>query len=190
MIHRHRSDNRFGKNRNGGDQMKGRMTWLGATCLAALAAAGPALAADETGPVIVVTAPLAADTAALSDVPANAQVLSGDPLRRQNHANLADLLNANFGSISLSNGTGSPIRAMCPIVDFRPPRCWVAHGLSVWLDGVRMNEPFGSTVNWDLIPLNAVKQVEVLPGSNPCSASTPWAARWCWTRRTAPTIPA
>lgn len=145
--------------------------WLGATCLAAVAHpafAGPSETAEDTGPVIVVTAPLATDTAVLSDVPANAQVLSGDPLRRQNHANLADLLNANLGSISLSNGTGSPYQSDVSYRGFQATSLLGSPtGLSVYLDGVRMNEPFGSTVNWDLIPLNAVKQVEVLPGSNP-----------------------
>jgi hypothetical protein len=111
--------------------MMNKMVWLGASCLAGSAlAAMPALAADKaaadaeiSASSIVVTAPLASDTTTLSQVPANAQVLSGDPLTRQNHANLADLLNANLGSISLSNGTGSPIRAMFPIAVFRRPRC-------------------------------------------------------------------
>jgi iron complex outermembrane recepter protein len=30
-----------------------------------------------------------------------------------------------------------------------------------------MNEPFGSVVNWDLIPMNAMSRTSVLPGSNP-----------------------
>ncbi|WP_164281382.1 TonB-dependent receptor, partial [Stenotrophomonas indicatrix] len=40
-------------------------------------------------------------------------------------------------------------------------------GVSVYFDGVRMNEPFGSIVNWDLIPMNAMSSVNILPGSNP-----------------------
>ena len=40
-------------------------------------------------------------------------------------------------------------------------------GLSVYFDGVRMNEPFGSVVNWDLIPMKAIASVEAVPGSNP-----------------------
>jgi outer membrane receptor protein involved in Fe transport len=146
-----------------------KMMWLGATCLAGTGlAAAPAFAGEETGPVIVVTAPLASDTTTLPDVPANAQVLSGDPLTRQNHANLADLLNANLGSISLSNGTGSPYQSDVSYRGFQATSLLGSPtGLSVYLDGVRMNEPFGSIVNWDLIPMNAIRQVEVLPGSNP-----------------------
>jgi outer membrane receptor protein involved in Fe transport len=118
--------------------MMNKMVWLGASCLAGSAlAAMPALAADKaaadaeiSASSIVVTAPLASDTTTLSQVPANAQVLSGDPLTRQNHANLADLLNANLGSISLSNGTGSPYQSDVSYRGFqatsllaRPPAC-------------------------------------------------------------------
>ena len=37
----------------------------------------------------------------------------------------------------------------------------------MYLDGVRLNEPFGDTINWDLIPTNAIRSVNVIPGSNP-----------------------
>lgn len=37
----------------------------------------------------------------------------------------------------------------------------------MFLDGVRINEPFGDTVNWDLIPKAAPSNITLLPGSNP-----------------------
>src|SRR5262249_22073388 len=40
-------------------------------------------------------------------------------------------------------------------------------GLWMYVDGVRLNEPFGDTINWDLIPSNAIRSVNVIPGSNP-----------------------
>ena len=40
-------------------------------------------------------------------------------------------------------------------------------GLAVYQDGVRVNEPFGDTVNWDALPTNAVAGVVLMPGSNP-----------------------
>lgn len=145
------------------------------TTLIVLCAAGvglvavPACAATDDAPVIVVTAPAAGTGAALEDIPANAQSLTdGDTLTRQNHASLADLLNASLGSISLSNGTGSPYQSDVSYRGFQATSLLGAPtGLSVYLDGVRMNEPFGSIVNWDLIPMNAIRAVEVLPGSNP-----------------------
>jgi outer membrane receptor protein involved in Fe transport len=40
-------------------------------------------------------------------------------------------------------------------------------GLSIFQDGVRVNEPFGDAVNWDLIPMNAIAGMNLMPGSNP-----------------------
>jgi outer membrane receptor protein involved in Fe transport len=40
-------------------------------------------------------------------------------------------------------------------------------GLSVFQDGVRVNEAFGDTVNWDLMPRFAIDRIELVPGSNP-----------------------
>jgi outer membrane receptor protein involved in Fe transport len=39
--------------------------------------------------------------------------------------------------------------------------------LAVYQDGVRLNEPFGDTVNWDLVPTSAVASMNLMPGSNP-----------------------
>ena len=40
-------------------------------------------------------------------------------------------------------------------------------GLSVYMDGVRLNQPFGDVVSWDLIPRLAISSTTVMPGSNP-----------------------
>ena len=37
----------------------------------------------------------------------------------------------------------------------------------MFVDGVRVNEPFGDVVNWDLIPQNAISTITLIPGSNP-----------------------
>ncbi|WP_353228876.1 TonB-dependent receptor [Novosphingobium sp.] len=122
----------------------------------------------EDPPAIVVTAPSAADRVMLRDSPVNDMVLSGDALNRQHPASLADLLDATQGSASLSNGTGNPYQNDVAIRGFQATSSLgAATGLSVWQDGVRLNEPFGGNVNWDLIAMNAVGSVAVLPGSNP-----------------------
>ena len=40
-------------------------------------------------------------------------------------------------------------------------------GLSVYLDGVRQNQPFGDIVAWDLIPKVAIRDMALIPGSDP-----------------------
>ncbi|EGD57480.1 TonB-dependent receptor [Novosphingobium nitrogenifigens DSM 19370] len=133
-----------------------------------LAIHGAAHAQETRGDQIVVTAPIASDTVAIRDTPNNAQVLGADALDRQHPSNLADLLNANLGSVTVSNGTGSPYQSDVSYRGFQATSLLGSPtGLSVYLDGVRMNEAFGSIVNWDMIPLNALSQVQVLPGSNP-----------------------
>jgi outer membrane receptor protein involved in Fe transport len=42
-----------------------------------------------------------------------------------------------------------------------------SEGLAVYQDGVRMNEAFGDTVNWDVLPSNAIGSLNLMPGSNP-----------------------
>ena len=40
-------------------------------------------------------------------------------------------------------------------------------GISVFMDGMRVNEPFGDVVSWDLIPQIAIANITMVPGSNP-----------------------
>ena len=44
------------------------------------------------------------------------------------------------------------------------PLLGTPQGLSVYQDGVRINEPFGDTVNWDLIPTAAISTINLIPG--------------------------
>jgi iron complex outermembrane recepter protein len=45
------------------------------------------------------------------------------------------------------------------------PLLGAPEGLAVFRDGVRMNEPFGDTVNWDTVPDAAIRSIELIPGS-------------------------
>jgi iron complex outermembrane recepter protein len=46
------------------------------------------------------------------------------------------------------------------------PVTGLPQGLSVYLDGVRLNEPTAEEVNFDLIPMEAVERVEVIRGAS------------------------
>ena len=117
---------------------------------------------------IVGATPLGGVGVPLSQFPANAQTLSAKQASEQGVTNLADLLNNNMGQVSVSNGTGNGYQNDVNYRGFQASSLLGAPvGLSVYFDGVRMNEPFGSVVNWDLIPMNAMSRVSLLPGSNP-----------------------
>ncbi|MEF8764526.1 TonB-dependent receptor, partial [Stenotrophomonas sp. A3_2] len=46
------------------------------------------------------------------------------------------------------------------------PAAGGAQGLAVYVNGARFNDPFGDTVNWDLVPAAAIDTV-TLEASNP-----------------------
>src|SRR4029079_14475327 len=47
------------------------------------------------------------------------------------------------------------------------PLLGTPQGLSVYLDGVRLNQPFGDVVSWDLIPRVVIASTTLMPGSDP-----------------------
>ena len=63
---------------------------------------------------------------------------------------------------------GNPFQ---PDINFRgytaSPLLGTPEGISVYLDGVRQNQPFGDVVAWDLIPKNAIAEMSLVPGSDP-----------------------
>ena len=155
-----------------------RLSWLAAAALASVSgsavaaataahAAGPA-DASSIGEVVVTATPLGGAGEPLSRVPTDAQSLGARDIARQGASNLADALNTSLGSVSVSGATGSPYQKDINYRGFQASSLLGAPvSLAVYFDGVRANEPFGSIVNWDLIPTNAVAGVDVLPGSNP-----------------------
>jgi outer membrane receptor protein involved in Fe transport len=141
---------------------------LGVVGLSPAARAEELAAAPTVGEVVVVGTPLDTKGTPLSRVPANAQTLNAGDISRQNPTNLADLLNGNLGSVNVSDGTGNPYQNDVNYRGFQATSLLGAPvGLAVYFDGVRANEPFGSIVNWDLVPVNAISSVQVQPGSNP-----------------------
>jgi len=131
-------------------------------------AADDAATAPSVSPIVVVGTPLDAAGVALSQTPANAQTIDARDPGQQGATNLADLLNGNLGSVSVSDSTGNPYQNDVNYRGFQATSLLGAPvGLAVYFDGVRVNEPFGSVVNWDLVPQNAISTVNVLPGSNP-----------------------
>ena len=117
---------------------------------------------------VVGTAPLPGLGTPLEQVPSNVQTFGARDLERQRTGGVAEYLNLNANSVSLNSPTGN---AYQPDVSFRgftaSALLGTPQGLSVFQDGVRINEAFADVVNWDLLPKNAVASMQLLPGSNP-----------------------
>jgi outer membrane receptor protein involved in Fe transport len=117
---------------------------------------------------VIGTTPLPGLGVPLRDVPANVQSYTSKDFARQRPTNITDFLEQNPTSVTINNAQGNPFQ---PDVDFRgfaaSPVLGLPQGISVFQDGVRINEPFGDVVNWDLIPQSAIARMQILPGSNP-----------------------
>ena len=78
------------------------------------------------------------------------------------------LLEAELPGVSLAPAQGSALQSDVLYRGFgASPLLGANQGLSVYEDGVRVNEVFGDVVAWDLVPTFAAEQVELLPGANP-----------------------
>src|SRR5262245_2043338 len=101
-------------------------------------------------------------------VPANVQSGDAQDLRNPGTMTLPDLMERTFDSVNINQSQGNPYQ---PDINFRgftgSPLLGTPPGLSVFQDGVRINSPFGDTVNWDLIPNSAISTITLIPGSNP-----------------------
>ncbi len=117
---------------------------------------------------VVGTTPLPGSGVQLRKLPANAQIFTSAELRRQRAGNLTEFLDQNATGINVNAAQGNPFQ---PDVTFRgfsaSPLLGTPQGISVFFDGVRINEPFGDAVNWDLIPQSAISSIQLIPGSNP-----------------------
>ena len=99
------------------------------------------------------TTPLMSAPVAREHIPANVQTITGEQITRRGALNLTDTLSRSLGGVNLNHVQNNPFQ---PDVSYRgftssfligtPP------GLSVFVDGVRVNEPLADQVNWDLIP--------------------------------------
>ena len=128
----------------------------------------PATAHELPQITVIGNAPLPGLGLPLNQVPAIVQTADSDDLRRQQALDLADFLNGNFSGVNISESAGNPFQLDVNYHGFTAsPLLGTPEGLSVYVDGVRVNESFGDTVNWDLIPESAISTVTLMSGSNP-----------------------
>jgi outer membrane receptor protein involved in Fe transport len=128
----------------------------------------PATAQELQQVIVIGNAPLPGLGLPLNEIPANVQTADSMDMQRQQALDLADYLNNNFSGINVSESAANPFQLDINYHGFTAsPLLGTPEGLSVYVDGVRVNESFGDTVNWDLIPESAISTVTLLSGSNP-----------------------
>ena len=73
-----------------------------------------------------------------------------------------------MGSVSINSAQGNPLQLDVQFRGFTAsPLLGLPQGLAVYQDGARINEPFGDSVNWDLLPESAVASITLAGGANP-----------------------
>jgi iron complex outermembrane receptor protein len=129
------------------------------------ASAAPVEAEHET---VVTATPLHGSGLPRDRVPANVQTVSAEALAESRSLDLSAHMNDALPSVYVNQVQENPLQ---PDLQYRgfvaSPLLGTPQGLSVYLDGVRLNEPFADAVSWDLIPPEAIRSANLMPGSNP-----------------------
>lgn len=104
----------------------------------------------------------------IDQMPGNVQGINAHEIAGSHALGLTDLMNSRLQSVNVNDYAGNPFQMDLTYRGFTAsPQIGTAQGLSIFLDGIRVNEPFGDVINWDLIPINALADVDMVPGSNP-----------------------
>ncbi len=117
---------------------------------------------------VIGTTPLPGLGLPLEQIPAPVQTSRAQDILRSNATDLSGFMNRFLGSVYVNDIQGNPFQADVTYRGYvASPLLGTPQGLSVYMDGVRLNQPFGDVVSWDLIPLRAIASIALQPGSNP-----------------------
>ena len=101
-------------------------------------------------------------------IPAPLQTATDRDLTNSGALDLSDFANRRLGGVYMNEIQGNPLQ---PDLNYRgytaSPLLGTPQGVSIFMDGVRLNQPFGDVVSWDLIPRLAIAEMALIPGSNP-----------------------
>jgi outer membrane receptor protein involved in Fe transport len=136
---------------------------------ALLAPVGPLMAQSAPPQVEVVgTSPLPGQGVDRNALPYSTQVVRRAALDDAQADNATDFLARRVPGAQVNDIQGSPFQGDLTFRGYRASGILgAAQGVSVYVDGVRFNEPFGDVVNWDMVPEFALHSLSLVPGANP-----------------------
>jgi outer membrane receptor protein involved in Fe transport len=134
---------------------------------AALIAGDDALLGALPRLTVIGSTPLVAADLSRDQVPAATRVLDAGDINRTGIPTLTGALLENIATATVNDTEGNVFQ---PDILFRgftaSPVAGTPQGLAVYVNGARFNDAFGDTVNWDLIPPEAIESV-ALEAANP-----------------------
>lgn len=117
---------------------------------------------------IIDMAPLQGSGIDARKIPANIQTANAKQMEKAQSLSLSEYMNRYLGSVHVNEAQNNPLQ---PDIYYRgfvaSPLLGLPQGLATYVNGVRFNEAFGDSVNWDLLPRGAIDTLELYPGSNP-----------------------
>ena len=142
---------------------------FGVLCFALLAIA-PIRACAETIVLptfdVVATTPLGGGEIDATKVPGSVWQTGAADIEIYKDSTVTETLTRQAPGVTVGNVSGNDFQ---PDISYRgfdaTPVTGTAQGLAVYQNGVRINEAFGDTVNWDLIPANAIDKMTILAGN-------------------------
>jgi len=116
---------------------------------------------------VIGTTPIPGIGIDIDKIAGNVQTVTASDLTREGSASATSALNDQLGSVSINDNLDDPFQ---PDILFRgfeaSPVLGTPEGLAVYQNGVRINEAFGDSLNWDLITDMAVDRITVV-SANP-----------------------
>lgn len=101
-------------------------------------------------------------------LPYPVQTSTAKDIQKSQSLDLSDYMAQNLSSVHINQAQNNPLQ---PDLQYRgfsaSPLLGNSQGLSVYSNGVRINEPFGDAVNWDIIPQSSIAGINLMAGSNP-----------------------
>lgn len=101
-------------------------------------------------------------------VPANVQQLNAGDVESLAPLATTDVLGRRAGSVYLGQTQNNPYQPDVLYRGFTSSFLLGSpQGLSVFQDGVRLNDFLGDAMNWDLVAEDSLETIEIVPGANP-----------------------
>ncbi len=111
---------------------------------------------------VIDTTPLHGDGIDRDKVPAMVQTLTAEDFTRTNSFAMTDALGQRIPGVTITDVQGNALSEDLRYRGFAAsPLQGTPQGLAVYQNGIRINEAFGDTVNWDLVPQVAIDRADI-----------------------------
>ncbi len=154
-----------------GDGLRGILPGALLALLCSVSVQAQEQAREEQGPAVMEVigiTPIQGAELPETQLPFHTERVSADDLEVGHGLDITDYLNRRLPGVNIQENQGNRYQ---PNIQFRgftlSPLLGLPQGLSVYQDGVRVNEVFGDTLNWDLIPEEAIASLDLVSGANP-----------------------